>query len=102
MTDINENIRHYKFSECAKDKAPILKGTIEDFLKKIMYNPISFGFNNLKETGFYLLEGWKFDFKPYLKKYVYKTIWGINEGYFINKTNCRKVAGTEVIYIKEI
>ncbi len=101
-TDINENIPFWKFSECASQYPPKIEGTIENFLKKVMLNPFAFGFHNLKELGIYKIHGWAFDFSGYLKRYVYKTSCGIQEGYFLNKSNIRKIAGTRIIYIKEI
>ncbi len=101
-TDINENIPCWKFSECATDTPPKIKGTIENFLKKKLFNPFEFGHYNLRNTGIYRLSGWAFDFRGYLKEYVFKTNYSIEEGYFINKTNIRKVVCTRVLWIREI
>ena len=101
MSDINENIQKWKFSECA-EKEPIIKGTIENFLKEKLQNPLSFGHINLRKDGIYRLHGWAFDFRGYLKRYVFKTNYGLEEGYFINKTNVRKVARTKVLWIQDI
>jgi len=102
VTDINENITHYKFSECATENPPIIKGTIENFLKEKLENSFSFGYWNLRQNGIFKLSGWVFDFRSYLKHYVFKSSWGIEEGYFLNKTNLRKSVRGRIIYIKEI
>jgi len=100
-TEINNKIFAYKFSNTAREK-PIFKETIKDFLNKIMNDQFRFGYHNLKDSGRYKLLGWSFDFSPHLKKYVYKDSGGIHEGYFLNKTNCRKMAYGKIQYIKEI
>jgi|TARA_Y100000034_G_scaffold114835_1_gene151341 hypothetical protein len=99
--DIKKNIPSWKFSETAKEK-PVFNVSIEEFLKKIYKNKFSFGYDNLEKEGIYRLLGWAFDFRMYLKKYVYKTEYYILEGYFLNKTDCRRNAYGKVYYIIEI
>lgn len=99
--EINKNVICWKFSETAKEK-PLIKGNIKDFLNKVMFNPFMFGYYNLNKSGIYRLLGYAFDFRPYLKEYVYKTNYGIQEGYFLNKENVRKNTHTHIAYILEI
>ena len=98
-----KKVNAWVFSETAEEK-PKLKGkSEEDFLINLYSNKFNFGFMNLKETGIYRLMGWAFDFKPFLKKYVYKTrAYGLEEGYFLNKSDLRRLTGSRVLYIKEI
>ena len=98
-----KEVNSWVFSETAKEK-PELKGKNEkDFLINLYSNKFNFGFINVKSNGIYRLLGWAFDFRPFLKKYVYKTYaYGLEEGYFLNRKELRRLAGSKVLYIKEI
>ena len=66
------------------------KPTIQDaneFIKKSyqVYN------DNLINTGYYKHMGYRFDFTPYLKKYLYKQYGQWSEAFAPNKTTLRKV-----------
>lgn len=96
-------IKAWKFTITHSEKPDILRGdTPEEFLKKLLTNPFNFGVNDVTTYGKYKLSGWKFDFTPYLKRFVVKTNYSIYETYAINKTQARKLAGARVIYIIEI
>jgi len=102
MAGLN-NVNAWIFSETAKEKPKIKGKSPEYFLINLYENPFNFGYMNVKQTGIYRLLGWAFDFRPFLRKYVYKTYaYGLEEGYFLNKTSLRKNAGSKVLYIKEI
>jgi len=102
MDNINKDIEAYKFSETAREK-PYFKEGIREFLKNKLYDPFSFGFQNLTDRGIYKIHGWVFDFRPLLKKFVYKSsVYGLQEGFFINKGNLRKVIRGRIYYIREI
>lgn len=69
-----------------------LRPTLEasEFLKKAY---VSFFTNNdnLIRYGHYKLMGYVYDFKPFLKKYLYKQYGNWSEAYAPNKTTLRKV-----------
>ena len=45
--------------------------------------------SNLINYGYYKLMGYKYDFRPYLKKYLYKQYGNWREAYAPNKTKLR-------------
>lgn len=57
---------------------------------------------DLLNYGIYKRGGYCYDFKDTLKKFVYKTDYGIYEGYAPNKTLLRKTLHTRVYYIKDL
>lgn len=60
--------------------------------------------DNLIRYGVYKLMGYRYDFKPYLKKYLYKQYGEWREAYAPNKTLLRKVIyGTinQIIELKD-
>ena len=96
-------IEAWKFTDTDREKPDILKGeTPEEFLNNKLSSSFNFGADNLTRSGMYRLYGWKFDFTPYLKRFVVKTNDSIYETYAVNKTQARKLAGARVIYILEI
>ena len=50
-----------------------------------------FGLENLLTTGQYKCMGWQYDFRPYLKKYVYCQYGHWHSAYAPNKTALRKI-----------
>ena len=63
---------------------------------------IEFSYSDLISRGIIKRGGYAYDFKDYLKKYVYKTMYGIHEGYAPNKTLLRKNVHTKCYYIMEL
>ena len=61
-----------------------------DFLKSA-YVRFFTSNDNLIRYGCYKLMGYKYDFKPYLKKYLYKQYDNWHEAYAPNKTMLRQV-----------
>lgn len=57
---------------------------------------------NLISYGYYKLMGYKYDFKPYLKKYLYKQYDSWREAYAPNKTSLRRVIHGKIDKIVEI
>lgn len=87
-------------SHVQKDKKP----TIENpklFLKKA-YQRFFTNNDNLIRYGYYKLMGYQYDFKPYLKKYLYKQYGDWIEVYAPNKTLLRQVIGGRIDKIIEI
>lgn len=58
--------------------------------------------NNLISYGYYKLMGYMYDFRPYLKKYVYKQYGDWIEVYAPNKTLLRQVIVGRIDKIVEI
>lgn len=87
----------YKFSNTALETQPnILKLngndiSPEEFLKLKYGGGIAFGIDNLLKSGVYRIHGWKFDFRPYLHRYVYCQYGTWTEAWAPNKTALRKV-----------
>lgn len=58
--------------------------------------------DNLVRFGYYRLMGYQYDFKPYLKKYLYKQYGDWREAYAPNKTLLRQVIGGRIEQIIEL
>lgn len=93
MNKLNK-VRSFVFSECAKEKPDLEKQegveTVEEFLKRKYLSRYSFGHNSLQKSGQYLLAGWQFDFKPFLKRYVVNQYGQFIQYYEPNKALLRK------------
>ena len=82
-------VESYKFSDApgAPDVAPDILGdqTPQEFLKSKYQKGCFFGIDNLKGDGCYRIMGWRYDFRPFMKKILIKTngqweeIWGPNK-----------------------
>jgi len=85
-------IQAYKFNKNAtSDKPEILNGkTPQEFLKEKFLHQHSFGLTELHRYGNYKLAGWSFDFKPYLKLFVFRQYNTWQQAYAPNKTLLRK------------
>ena len=80
------------------------KPTINDpkeFLKRA-YVRFYTNNDNLIRFGHYKLMGYKYDFKPYLKKYLYKQYGEWSEAYAPNKTLLRQVIGGRIEQIIDL
>lgn len=58
--------------------------------------------NNLINYGYYKSMGYKYDFKPYLKKYLYKQYGNWQEAFAPNKTLLRQVIYGRIDKIVEL
>lgn len=85
-------IESYKFSSTATPIPPdILSGkTPEQFLAMKYQRGCIFGLDHLQNNGVYLLSGWEFNFRPYLKKFLVKQHGCWQEMWAMNKTAIRK------------
>lgn len=79
---------------------PIIENP-KEFLKRA-YVRFYTNNNNLIMYGHYKLMGYEYDFKPYLKKYLYKQYGDWREGYAPNKTMLRQVIGGRIEKIIEL
>lgn len=90
------------FSVAAKEKPNILGDiNIQDWLKQKYNKGYVFGLDNLQKFGVYKYLGWEFDFRPYLKSYVYLTNGGWANAYAPNKTYLRKSVYGKIYEIYE-
>lgn len=60
-----------------------------------------FGLDNLKSYGVYRLQGWNFNFRPYLKRFVYLQYGQWQECHAPNRTLLRKVVHGKIDQILE-
>lgn len=72
-----------------------------DFLKRA-YVKFYTNNDNLIRYGYYKLRGYRYDFKPFLKKYLYSQYGNWVEVYAPNKTLLRQVIGGKINKIIEI
>lgn len=82
-----------KFSSTAAEVPAlklITKEDIKEFLFKKYDNPCMFGIDELLNNGCYKLQGWKYNFREELKRYIVKQYGSWNEYYAPNKTLLRK------------
>lgn len=66
------NLLAYRFNATATNEVRPDLGDIDEFIKNKFDNGFSFGYDNLLQ-GYYRVAGWHFDFKPFLKCYLYHT-----------------------------
>jgi hypothetical protein len=79
-----------------------LKPTLTvNFLKRA-YVRFFINNNNLIHHGCYKLMGYSYDFKPYLKKYLYQQYGNWQEAYAPNKTRLRQVIYGKIDKIIEL
>lgn len=79
---------------------PIIENAHE-FLKRA-YVRFYTNNDNLIRYGCYKLMGYKYDFRPFLKLYLYKQYGQWNEAFAPNKTTLRSVIGGTITQIKEL
>lgn len=96
-------MQYFKFSETATSEPS--QDIIENprsFVKKELGDknrPLS---DDIKFTGFFKINGWAYDLRPYLKRYVYKQYGNWHEIWALNKTNARYLIGGRIQKIVEI
>jgi len=86
-----ENVSSFIFSETATEQKPTFSvRTAEEFLKLNYINSHNFGNDNLRKEGTYMISGWAFNFRPFLKRYLVKQYGQWQEYYAPNKSLLRK------------
>jgi len=100
----NEEVKHYKFSATAKEDCPdILNGlSPKEFLDEKYSKGTFFGLDKLSRSGVYLLDGYSFDFKPYLKRFLIHQNGTWCEYYAPNKTKLKVLVFGKIDEIVEI
>jgi len=76
-------------SHVEQDARPTIENPLE-FVKNKFSGGYQFGKDNLLRYGTYKLLGYAYNFKPLLKKYLYKQYGQWTEAYAPNKTLLRK------------
>jgi hypothetical protein len=83
--------------QCKNNKPLLHRGpTAKDFLKR------GYADMSILETGIYRLRGWAFDFRPFLRRFVYKQYGHWEEVYAPNKTALRDVIPECITEIVEV
>ena len=102
MDELNK-LNPFPFSPNAAAKPMnILKGeTIEQFLKEKGTSICNFGMYDLYSYGIYKYMGWRYDFRPFLKRFLIRQDSWI-EVWAINKTAARKLTFGKISEIHEI
>ena len=86
-----ENVSSFIFSETATKHKPTFSViTVEEFLKLNYISFQNFGNDNLRKEGIYKLNGWAFDFRPFMKRYLVNQYGQWQEYYAPNKSLLRK------------
>lgn len=88
--EIKEIIGYPFVSHVNQQDRPTINNPLE-FIKKVYSSPYYTNADNILRHGNYKLSGYLYDFKPYLKKYLYKQYGQWSEIYAPNKTSVRKV-----------
>lgn len=91
----------YAFVNHVDTKATPKINDPKEFLKRA-YVRFYTNNDNLVRFGYYRLMGYQYDFKPYLKKYLYKQYGDWREAYAPNKTLLRQVIGGRIEQIIEL
>jgi|GEM_PF-2603340 len=97
----NTPIKPYSFI-LNPDPSKIDLSVTEKYIKDKMENGSSFGIDNLTQYGIYKLQGYAYDCKHFLKRYVYKQHGSWSEAYALNKNNLKKHRGYNIAEIIEI
>lgn len=95
-------IRVYDFTGRATEENKTSFENPEQFLKEKFNGGCNFGTENLMRYGVYKLMGWAYDFKPFLKSFLYKQNGEWTEIYAPNKTLLRKSIYGRIDKIVEI
>ena len=97
-------LKAFKFSASATSEQPhILQGLTPKHFLKLKYSEYNnFGLDNLKKTGTYKMNGWVFDFTPYMKKFVVKQYDSWSEMWAMDKTAIRSSSAGHIDQIVEI
>jgi hypothetical protein len=102
MKNLNTvNVIGYPFVDHVdQNKRPVIENA-NDFLKRA-YVRFYTNNDNLIKYGVYKLMGYRYNFQPMLKKYLYKQYGNWNEAFAPNKTLLRSVIGGKIDKIIEL
>lgn len=68
----------------------------EQFLKETLSNRFTFGAVEIMDSGVYRLLGFRYDLRPWLKRFVYKQYGRWQDIYAIDRTNLRKLVSGKI------
>ena len=97
----NEVIGYPFVGHVNQSSRPKIEKPIE-FLNHHYHSGYSGAISNLLNSGVYKSMGYCYDFKPYLKRFVYKQYGNWTEAYAPNKTKLRKAVYGRIDEIVEI
>jgi len=86
-------MHYYAFNERG-DLNKVDKDILENptqWLEKKLSDAYNFGVDNITRDGVYRLQAIAYDFRPFLRRFVYKQHGSWSEMWAINKTNLRKL-----------
>jgi len=86
---VSEAIDYHRFSDTADINPPEISESVKAFLEFKYQRGCFFGQDNLHRYGVYKLLGWKFDFRPIMKKFVVKQYGSWQEYWAPNKSLLR-------------
>lgn len=94
---------HYSFSNGSEHdlRTDILESPLP-FLKKKLSNRYDFGVDNITSRAVYREKGWAYDFREYLRKFVYQQHGQWSQIYALNKTNARQLIYGRINKIIEV
>lgn len=95
-------LRITNFTGRAEEQDKLFLPDIKQFLRKKFERGYYFGQEQLLRTGTYKQMGWKYDFKPYLKRFLVSQYGSWQQYYCINKTALRKLLHGHVDEIIEV
>jgi len=97
------NMQAYKFVKTDSLCPDVLSGKSEqEFLRLKYQRGMMFGLDTLQKTGTYRLSGWSFNFRPFMKRFLYKRYGEWVEVYAPNKTSLRNSVYGRIQEIIEI
>lgn len=97
-----QNLQIYKFSETATSTPTLSIDNPKEFLKAKFLSRYSFGLDNLQRDGMYKLQGWKYDFRPYLREFLVLQYGQWQKYYAPNKTTLKASIYGNIDKIQEI
>lgn len=95
-------MEHFKFTTTTAEPEIKILEKPEAFLKEKLQGHYNFGTDTIMHSGYYKYLGWAYNFKPFLKHYVYKQHGSWSESYALNKTNLRKLVSDKIDRIVDI
>jgi len=97
-----DNITVWSFTDNVKEANKLQIDNPVKWLED-KFRKYSFGWDNLSSSGIYREMGWAYDFRPWLKRYVYEVYGNWQEAWAINKTHVRKeISPIQKIKILEV
>jgi hypothetical protein len=100
--ETNVEITRHRFSPTATERPTMGLFNPKSFLAQKYENRYDFGTMELLRTGYFLLQGWKYDFRKHLKRYLVKQYGQWTEYYAPNRTLLRKAVYGRIEEIVEL